>query len=66
MNIERWETLLGGLGVTPETDTFSLLQVAYAQKHRAYHTSRHIDECLSLLDEIKHLAQHPAEVECAL
>jgi predicted metal-dependent HD superfamily phosphohydrolase len=65
MNIERWEALLGELGVAPETDTFSRLQAAYAQKHRAYHTSRHIDECLSLLDEIKHLAQRSAEVECA-
>jgi predicted metal-dependent HD superfamily phosphohydrolase len=66
MNIERWDALLGGLGVAPETDTFSRLQTAYAQKHRAYHTSRHIDECLSLFDEIKHLAEHPAEVEYAL
>jgi predicted metal-dependent HD superfamily phosphohydrolase len=66
MNIERWEALLGGLGVAPETATFSRLQTAYAQKHRAYHTSRHIDECLSLFDEIKHLAEHPAEVEYAL
>jgi predicted metal-dependent HD superfamily phosphohydrolase len=66
MNIERWEALLGGLGVARETDTFSRLQAAYAQKHRAYHTSRHIDECLSLLDEIQHLVERPAEVECAL
>jgi predicted metal-dependent HD superfamily phosphohydrolase len=66
MNIERWEALLGGLGVAPETETFSRLQTAYAQKHRAYHTSRHIDECLSLFDEIQHLAEHPAEAECAL
>jgi predicted metal-dependent HD superfamily phosphohydrolase len=66
MNIERWQELLIGLRVEPESDTFSRLQSAYAQKHRAYHTSRHIDECLSLLDELKHLAEHPSEVECAL
>jgi predicted metal-dependent HD superfamily phosphohydrolase len=66
MNIERWQVLLDGLGVAPETETFSRLQSAYAQKHRAYHTSQHIDECLLLLDELKHLAAHPAEVECAL
>lgn len=66
MNIERWEALLRELGVAPETDTFSRLQSAYAQKHRAYHTSRHIDECLALFDELKHLAAHAAEVECAL
>jgi predicted metal-dependent HD superfamily phosphohydrolase len=66
MNSERWQAMLGGLGVPPETDTLSRLQSAYAQKHRAYHTSRHIDECLSLLDVFKHLAANSAEVECAL
>jgi predicted metal-dependent HD superfamily phosphohydrolase len=66
MNIERWNAPLRGLGVAAEIDTFSRLQSAYAEKHRAYHTSRHIDECLSLLDELTYTAGHPAEVECAL
>jgi len=66
MNTERWELLLRKLGVAPETQTFSRLQTAYAEKHRAYHTSRHINECLSLFDDLAHLAVHPAEVECAL
>lgn len=66
MNIARWDALLGKLGVPPEIDTFSQLQSAYAQKHRSYHTSRHIDECISLFDEVKDLAEYPAEVECAL
>jgi predicted metal-dependent HD superfamily phosphohydrolase len=66
MNSERWQAMLRGLGVPPETDTFARLQSAYAEKHRAYHTPRHIDESLSLLDEFKHLAANPAEVECAL
>ena len=66
MNIERWEALLTGLGATPETDTFSQLQAAYAEKHRAYHTTRHIDECLGLLDEFRAHAGNPSEVECAL
>ena len=66
MNIERWDALLSGLDVAPDTDTYSRLQTAYAQRHRAYHTSRHIDECLALLDEVKHLAIYPIEVECAL
>ncbi len=66
MNIERWNALLRELGVPLETETFSRLQSAYAEGHRAYHTSRHIDECLSLLDELKRLCERPAEVECAL
>jgi predicted metal-dependent HD superfamily phosphohydrolase len=66
MNVERWKALLRGLDVAPETDTFSRLQTAYAERHRAYHTSRHIDECLSLFDELEYLAGRSAEVECAL
>jgi predicted metal-dependent HD superfamily phosphohydrolase len=66
MNSDRWQAMLREFGVPPETDTFSQLQSAYAQKHRAYHTPRHIDECLSLFDEFKHLAANRAEVECAL
>ena len=66
MNCERWQAMLRRLGVPPETDTFSRLESAYAQKHRAYHTPRHIDECLSLLDEFNYLAEYPAEVEYAL
>lgn len=66
MNIERWQELLVDLRVAPESDTFFRLQSAYAQKHRAYHTSRHIDECLSLFDGLKDLAEYPGEVECAL
>jgi predicted metal-dependent HD superfamily phosphohydrolase len=66
MNIERWNALLRELGIPPETETLSRLQSAYAEGHRGYHTSRHIDECLSLVDELKHLCERPAEVECAL
>jgi predicted metal-dependent HD superfamily phosphohydrolase len=66
MNIERWNSLLRELGLPPETKTFSRLQSAYAEGHRGYHTSRHIDEFLSLLDELKRLCERPAEVECAL
>jgi predicted metal-dependent HD superfamily phosphohydrolase len=66
MNIERWHRLLASLHAAPESDTFLKLQSAYRQKHRAYHTARHIDECLSLFDELKECAEHPAEVELAL
>jgi predicted metal-dependent HD superfamily phosphohydrolase len=66
MNVQRWQRLLRSLGATPETETFDRLIAAYAEKHRAYHTARHIDECLSLLDEVPDLAASPAECECAL
>jgi predicted metal-dependent HD superfamily phosphohydrolase len=66
MNIQRWNTLLVGLGARADTATFAKLEAVYAENHRAYHTTRHIDECLSLFDSFRPLAAHPAQVECAL
>lgn len=66
MNIDRWQRLLESLGAARETETFERLNVAYAESHRAYHTERHIDECLSLFDEVRELAANPPEVEFAL
>jgi predicted metal-dependent HD superfamily phosphohydrolase len=66
MNYDRWETMLLRLGLEPESQTFLKLQAAYSEKHRAYHTLRHIHECLSNYDQVKDLAERPAEVELAL
>ena len=66
MNPERWSALLHGLGARPGNATYVRLSAAYAERHRAYHTARHIDECLALLDEVRVLAAEPFEVECAL
>ena len=54
------------LGLASNLDTFERLQTAYAEKHRHYHTSEHINDCLLKLDEVRHLAQQPDEVELAL
>jgi predicted metal-dependent HD superfamily phosphohydrolase len=66
MNIGRWVALLSCLGAKADTETFSNLRAAYAEKHRAYHTTRHIEECLAVMDEFTSLAAYPAEMECAL
>jgi predicted metal-dependent HD superfamily phosphohydrolase len=66
MNIERWHAMLQALGAQVESPMFERLASAYSEKHRAYHTTRHIRECLSLLDEFKSFAGRPAEVEAAL
>ncbi|MCB1673472.1 MAG: N-methyl-D-aspartate receptor NMDAR2C subunit, partial [Pseudomonadales bacterium] len=42
------------------------LQAAYAQLQRFYHNQQHLQECLTLLDEVKYLAQHPQHVALAL
>jgi predicted metal-dependent HD superfamily phosphohydrolase len=54
------------LGVAQNLDTFERLQKAYAEKHRHYHTSEHINQCLAELDRVRHLARQPEEVEIAL
>jgi predicted metal-dependent HD superfamily phosphohydrolase len=54
------------LGLRQNLDTFESLQAVYAEKHRHYHTSEHINECLANLDGARHLAREPDEVELAL
>lgn len=38
----------------------------YAASQRAYHTIRHVEECLACLDRVRDAAARPAEVELAL
>jgi predicted metal-dependent HD superfamily phosphohydrolase len=66
LDVGRWTDLMSRLGLASNLDTFERLQTAYAEKHRHYHTSEHINDCLLKLDEARHLAQQPDEVELAL
>jgi predicted metal-dependent HD superfamily phosphohydrolase len=63
---DRWNRLLAALGIGGEAECFDALLAAYSEKHRHYHTTRHIDHCLRELDSAKSLARDPAEVELAL
>lgn len=54
------------LGISDEAECFDALLAAYSEKHRHYHTTKHIDHCLRELDSALSLAQQPAEVELAL
>jgi predicted metal-dependent HD superfamily phosphohydrolase len=50
-------------------DGVALMQqliTAYNEPQRKYHTVQHLSECLSVLAEQLHLAQHAGEVEMAL
>jgi predicted metal-dependent HD superfamily phosphohydrolase len=63
---DRWNRLLAALGIGDEAECFEALLVAYSEKHRHYHTTKHIDHCLRELDSAMSLAREPAEVELAL
>lgn len=66
MDRDRWNRLLTVLGIGGESGYFDALLAAYSEKHRHYHTTRHVDHCLRELDSAQSLAREPAEVELAL
>lgn len=65
MDIERWTQLMCTLELDENSDTFSKLVEAHAQKHRRYHNAEHVDACLRHLDEVHECLNRPAEVEIA-
>lgn len=66
MNKERWQKLMQALGLPPSLDCFKELYSAYSEKHRYYHTTKHIDAMLRHLDTFAHLAERRDEVELAI
>ena len=46
--------------------TFDKLIAAYAEKHRYYHTFKHVNACLNHLDKTHNLARYTHEIELAL
>jgi predicted metal-dependent HD superfamily phosphohydrolase len=68
-SIDRWKATWQEMSVpfTPALRAaFDGLIARYSEPHRKYHTVRHLDECFAKLAEVRHLAEHPAEVEVAL
>lgn len=45
---------------------YQLLIIAYNEKQRIYHTQQHIEDCLTLFDEIKNRLHHADTVELAI
>ncbi|MFO1432810.1 MAG: N-methyl-D-aspartate receptor NMDAR2C subunit [Candidatus Competibacteraceae bacterium] len=67
---KRWQAVWSRVG-SPLTDRnpdpllLALIE-RYSERHRAYHTLAHLEECLAQFDEAWELANHPADVELAL
>ncbi|HEU4680537.1 MAG TPA: hypothetical protein VFS51_02250 [Gemmatimonadales bacterium] len=63
----RWLGLWERLGAQGNGQSvFAHLARAYAEPHRAYHTARHILDCLTQLDQSGQSAPRPDEVEAAI
>jgi predicted metal-dependent HD superfamily phosphohydrolase len=46
-DVARWRSTWMGLGVArPDEQLFAEVMGRYAEPHRSYHTTRHLDECL--------------------
>jgi predicted metal-dependent HD superfamily phosphohydrolase len=56
-----------GLGVArPDEQLFAEVMDRYAEPHRSYHTTRHLDECFARLEEARQQADRLYEIELAL
>ena len=54
------------LGFKSSFDSYNTLVISYSERHRFYHTTKHIDAMLGHLDATAHLAERPAELELAI
>ena len=66
VSLERWHATWSGLGLAPPGGLYERLCARYRERHRAYHTLQHLDECFRHFDAARPLAAHPFEVELAL
>lgn len=65
--LNRWLLFWRRVGAEGKPEVvFEKLVALYAEQHRAYHTLAHITHCLDEFEEVRHLAEHPNEVEMAL
>ncbi len=66
MNKDRWVVLMSVLEFKASFDCYDALYVAYSEKHRFYHTVKHIEAMLGHYDAVADLAARPAELELAI
>jgi len=64
---DRWCELWGRLQAEGDPKVrYTDLAGLYTQPHRAYHTLKHVDACLTAFDAARHLCSHPNEVDYAI
>jgi len=61
-----WQALWTTLALPAPAGLLERLLAAWHEPQRHYHTLQHLEECLTLFDELRDQAQHPLEVELAL
>jgi len=66
MNKNSWQSLMRAMGIPPSIECFEKLKKAYSEKHRFYHTAKHIEAMLNHLDSTVELSEHPHELELAI
>jgi predicted metal-dependent HD superfamily phosphohydrolase len=54
------------IGAQPPFSIFDKLKHVYTEPGRHYHTEKHIADCLTQLQALRHQATHPAEIAIAL
>ena len=63
----RWREMWKELGAAnPDPRLHDELIARYSEAHRKYHTPQHLEECFEKFDDVRALAEHPAEIELAL
>lgn len=66
-SLERWQSVWRELGASSvDKALYHKLIACYSEPHRKYHTTQHLHECLTHLETMHSLAEHPAEVELGL
>ena len=66
MKKERWLALMNALQFETSLQCHEKLCEAYSEKHRHYHTTKHIEGMLKHYDAVQDLAERPAELELAI
>ena len=67
LTLAGWQRLWSELGAaTANGGLMNQLVAAWGERHRHYHTLRHLRECLAHFEAASMLARRPAEVELAI